>query len=39
MEDEIMILYDNGFAIEEISEELGISESEVLRVLERNDYL
>lgn len=39
MEDEIMNLYDGGFAIEEIADELGISESEVLRVLEKNDYL
>lgn len=34
-----MNLYDGGFAIEEISDELGISETEVLRVLEKNDYL
>lgn len=39
MDDEIITLYDNGFAIEEIADELGCSETEVFEVLLENEIL
>lgn len=39
MKDEIITLYENGFAIEEIADEIGCEETTVLQVLEENNML
>ena len=39
IEQEIIDLYNQGLAIEEISDELGISESRVFTILDENNEL
>lgn len=39
MEDDIITLYEEGLPIEDISDELGISETKVFEILENNGYL